>query len=94
MVEILNFKNGSTIIKLKAAVRNLNIRGVLMTHCGRDKNTENGCFLFIRFLVLDCDATGPVHITISPERRGKGHSHLDHESEKLGFCTSRVTCNL
>jgi hypothetical protein len=40
MVEILNFKNGATIIKLNAAVTNLNVHEILMSHCGRDKNTE------------------------------------------------------
>jgi hypothetical protein len=37
----LNFKNGAKITKLNAAVTNLNIRGILMSHCGRGKNTEN-----------------------------------------------------
>jgi hypothetical protein len=36
MVETLNFKMGATIIKLNTAVW-----GILMSHCGRDKNTEN-----------------------------------------------------
>jgi hypothetical protein len=40
MVERLNFKRGATIIKLKAAVTNLNVQGILVSHCGRDKNTE------------------------------------------------------
>jgi hypothetical protein len=35
MVEILNFKKGATIIKLNTTVTNL------MSHCGKDKNTEN-----------------------------------------------------
>jgi hypothetical protein len=34
MVEILNFKKGATIIKLNAAVANLNVHGILMSHCG------------------------------------------------------------
>jgi hypothetical protein len=38
---MLNFKKGATIIKIKAAITNLNIWGVLMSHCGRDKNKEN-----------------------------------------------------
>jgi hypothetical protein len=37
----LNFKNGATIIKLNAAVTNLNVQGILMSHCGRDKNAES-----------------------------------------------------
>jgi hypothetical protein len=41
MVEILNFKMGATIIKLNVAVTNLNVRGILMSHCGRDKSMEN-----------------------------------------------------
>jgi hypothetical protein len=41
MIEILNFNEGATIIKLNAAVTNLNVRGILMSHCGSDKNTEN-----------------------------------------------------
>jgi hypothetical protein len=40
MVEILNFKKGTTIIKLNATVTNLNVLGILMSHCGRDQNTE------------------------------------------------------
>jgi hypothetical protein len=40
MVEILNFKRGATIIKLNAAVTNLNVQEMLMPHCGRGKNTE------------------------------------------------------
>jgi hypothetical protein len=39
MVEIMNFTNGATIIKLNDAVTNLNVQGILMSHCGRDKNT-------------------------------------------------------
>jgi hypothetical protein len=38
--EIQNFKKGATIIQLKAEVTELNIRGILMFHCGRNKNTE------------------------------------------------------
>jgi hypothetical protein len=38
MTEILIFKNGATIIKLNATVTNLNVWGILMPHCGRDKN--------------------------------------------------------
>jgi hypothetical protein len=41
MVEILNFKKGATIMKSNAAVTNLNVSGILMSHCWRDKNTEN-----------------------------------------------------
>jgi hypothetical protein len=41
MVEILNFKKGATIIKLNAAVTNLNVLRILMFHCWRDKNTKN-----------------------------------------------------
>jgi hypothetical protein len=41
MVEILNFKKEATIIKLYAAVTILNVWGILMSHCRRDKNTEN-----------------------------------------------------
>jgi hypothetical protein len=40
MAEILNFKKGSTIIKLNTVVTSLNVRGILMSHCGRSKNTE------------------------------------------------------
>jgi hypothetical protein len=40
MVELLNIKRAVKIIKLNAAVTNLNARGILMFHCGRDKNTE------------------------------------------------------
>jgi hypothetical protein len=32
---------GPTIMTLNAAVINLNIRGMLMSHCGRDKNVEH-----------------------------------------------------
>jgi phosphoribosylpyrophosphate synthetase len=39
MVKILNFKEGATIIKLNNVVRDLNVWGILMSHCGRD-NTE------------------------------------------------------
>jgi hypothetical protein len=41
MVEISNFKKGAIVMKLNAAVTNLNVLGILMFHCGRDKNTEN-----------------------------------------------------
>jgi hypothetical protein len=40
MVEILNFKKAATITTLNAAVTNLNVRGILLSHCGRDKNKE------------------------------------------------------
>jgi hypothetical protein len=40
MVELLNFKNRGTIIKLNTAVTNLNVWGILMSHCRRGKNTE------------------------------------------------------
>jgi hypothetical protein len=40
MIETLHFKKGAKIIKLNAAVTNLNVRGNFMCHCGRDKNTE------------------------------------------------------
>jgi hypothetical protein len=38
MVEIPNFKKGATIIKLHTAVTNLNVQGILMSHCGKDKS--------------------------------------------------------
>jgi hypothetical protein len=41
MVEILNLKKGATIIKLNAAVTNLNVQRTLMSHCERGKNTEH-----------------------------------------------------
>jgi hypothetical protein len=41
MVEILNLKKGAIIIKLNAIVTNLNVWGILMSHCGRDKNMVN-----------------------------------------------------
>jgi hypothetical protein len=40
MVEISNFKKGATVIKLNTSVTNLNVLGILMPHCGRDKTTE------------------------------------------------------
>jgi hypothetical protein len=40
MTEILHFNMGAKIIKLNAAVTNLNAQGNLMCHCGRDENTE------------------------------------------------------
>jgi hypothetical protein len=40
MAQILIFKKGATIIKLNAAAKNLNVLGILMSHYGRDKNTE------------------------------------------------------
>jgi hypothetical protein len=40
MIEILHFKMGAKIMKLNISVTNLNIRGNLMCHCGRDENTE------------------------------------------------------
>jgi hypothetical protein len=45
MVAILNFKNGAMIIKLNAAVTNLHVQGILISHCWRDKNKENKHFL-------------------------------------------------
>jgi hypothetical protein len=40
MVEISNFKKGATFIKLNTSVTNLNVGGILMFHCGRDKITK------------------------------------------------------
>jgi hypothetical protein len=40
MVDILNFKKGATMIKLNVAVTDLNVRGILMFHCGRDRIRE------------------------------------------------------
>jgi hypothetical protein len=37
----LNFKKEVTILKLNAAVTNLNVWGILMSQCRRDKNMEN-----------------------------------------------------
>jgi hypothetical protein len=39
MVEILNFKKGATDIKSNTAVTNLNVQEIVMSHCGRGKNT-------------------------------------------------------
>jgi hypothetical protein len=36
----LTFKKEATITKLNAAAKNLNVRGILMSHCGRDKNMD------------------------------------------------------
>jgi hypothetical protein len=44
MVEILNFKKEATITKLNAAVKNVNVREILMSHCRRDKNMEHGIY--------------------------------------------------
>jgi hypothetical protein len=35
MVEILNFKNRETIIKLNTTATNLDVWGILMSHCRR-----------------------------------------------------------
>jgi hypothetical protein len=40
MVKVLNFIKGAAIIKLNATATNLNVWRILMSHCGRDKNTE------------------------------------------------------
>jgi hypothetical protein len=40
MVEILDFQKGAVVIKLNAAVTNLNVSAILMYHCRRDKNIE------------------------------------------------------
>jgi hypothetical protein len=50
MAEILNFKKKAIIIKLNTAVINLNIWGILMSHCGTDKNTENIPLNWLRVL--------------------------------------------
>jgi hypothetical protein len=39
MAEILNLKKRAMIMKLNTGVTNL-IRGILMSHCGRDNNRE------------------------------------------------------
>jgi hypothetical protein len=41
MAEISNLEKGATIIKLNSTVTNLNVSGILMSHCWRDKSTEN-----------------------------------------------------
>jgi hypothetical protein len=41
MVEILNFKNGAIIIKLNAAITNLNVWGILMSPCMGEIRTRN-----------------------------------------------------
>jgi hypothetical protein len=41
MVEISDFNKGATVMKLNTAVTNLNVWEILMTHCRRDKITEN-----------------------------------------------------
>jgi hypothetical protein len=33
MIEILNFEKGVTVIKLNAAVTNLNVQGILKAYC-------------------------------------------------------------
>jgi hypothetical protein len=35
MVEILNVKNGTTIMKLNTTVINANAQGILISHCGK-----------------------------------------------------------
>jgi hypothetical protein len=49
MVEILNFKKGTMIIKLNATVTNLNVWEILVSHYGRDKNTENVPLNWLKF---------------------------------------------
>jgi hypothetical protein len=39
MIEIMHFKKGAKVIKLNAAVTNLNVQNI-MCHWGKDKNTE------------------------------------------------------
>jgi hypothetical protein len=39
MVEILNFKEESNNHKIKCCLTNLNVWGLLISHCGRDMNT-------------------------------------------------------
>jgi hypothetical protein len=56
MVEILNFKYQATIMKLNTAVTNLNVRGILMSHFRRDKNTENIPFNLLRWEQYDITA--------------------------------------
>jgi hypothetical protein len=41
MVEILNFKKGATVTELNPALTDLNVWGILMPHCQRDKNMES-----------------------------------------------------
>jgi hypothetical protein len=40
VVEILIFKKGATIIKLNTTVTSLNVWGILMSHCRREKNIK------------------------------------------------------
>jgi hypothetical protein len=40
MVEVLNFKKGATIMNLKAAITNLYVWEILMSHCRRDKRAQ------------------------------------------------------
>jgi hypothetical protein len=40
MVELMNFKEGSNNYKINAAVTNLNVCGLLIPPCGRDKDIE------------------------------------------------------
>jgi hypothetical protein len=40
MVEKLNSKKRATVIKSNATVTNLNVQGILVSHCRRDRNVE------------------------------------------------------
>jgi hypothetical protein len=53
MVKILNVKNEATITKLNTALRNLNVQGILMSHCRRDKNKENIPLNWLRILTVE-----------------------------------------
>jgi hypothetical protein len=45
MALILNFKRGVTIIKLNTTVTNLNVWGILMSHCRRER--KHGIYIHL-----------------------------------------------
>lgn len=60
---MIEFSKGHKITKSNATVRNLNTKGIVMSHYGRDKNTEY------------IDVTGKIEkvfeaLCYKPERRG------------------------
>jgi hypothetical protein len=77
MVEILNFKKAATVIKLNTTVTNLNVQGILMSHCGRDKNMENNhlagkCNLpnLCTYHVINCHIRGSEVVDVGRWRSG------------------------
>jgi hypothetical protein len=76
MVETMNFKIGETLVRLKFATTNLNVRGILMSHCRQHKNTRHiPLNWLIRTVIRMQSSLLRIRVHFSEGREGEGLHH-------------------